>query len=186
MDCPSKHMHMHGCTRTGLARLLGAAQREGAAPVVFPPPLYPRQLWFLVFIVSLPRLCCWSGFALIVRCPSWPRSWSLISMLPTHLGRFVAFFQNISSLLQVMSTRYYCFNYVITITGRNQFHPIISPLQFSPWEQIGGQSPRSVVLASLVEKCSACIPGGATHCFNELADCDSAAHFHLKTNPTPC
>lgn len=101
-------------------------------------------------------------------------------MLPTHLGRFVAFFQNISSLLQVMSTRYYCFNYVITITGRNQFHPIISPLQFSPWEQIGGQSPRSVVLAPSVEKCSDCIPGGATHCFNELPDCDSAAHFQMK------
>lgn len=181
-----KHMHMHGCTRAGLARLLGAPEREKEPLQLFFFPLHPRQLWFLVFIVSTPRLCCWSGFALIVQCPNWPRSRSLISMLPTHLGRFVAFFQDVSSLLRVMSTRYYCFNYVITVTGRNHFHPIISSLQFSPWEQTGEQSPRSAGLAPLVGKHSDCIPGSTTHCFNELPDCDSAAHFHKKKRKKPC
>lgn len=100
--CTDAHARMHTHRPGTFVRC--STERRSRSGCFFPPPLYPRQLWFLVFIVSLPRLCCWSGFALIVRCPSWPRSWSLISMLPTHLGRFVAFFQNISSLLQVMST----------------------------------------------------------------------------------
>lgn len=138
MYSSNKHKH---------ARRLGtfvrcSREKEPLQLVVF-FLLHPQQLWFLVFIVSTPRLCCWSSFALIVQCPNWPRSWSLISMLPTHLDRFVAFFQDISSLLRVMSTRYYCFNYVITISGPNQFYPIISLAQISPWEQTGEQSPRS-------------------------------------------
>lgn len=37
-------------------------------------------------------------------------------MLPTHLCRIVAFSQVMSSLVQLMSTYYYSFNYVIKIT----------------------------------------------------------------------
>lgn len=179
MYCPNKHKHMHGCTRTGLARLSGAAEREGAASVeFFFFSFHPRQLWFLVFIVCTPRLCCWSGFTLIVQSPNWPRSWSLISILPTHLGRFVAFFQDVSSLLRVMSTCYYCFNYVITITGQNQFQPII--FEFSEWEQTGGTVPKVSWVGTFGRETFRLHSRCPTNCFNELPDCDSAAHFHKK------
>lgn len=80
-------------------------------------------------------------FALIVQGPNWPRSRSVISMLPTHLGRFVAFFQDVSSLLRVMSARYYCFNYVIAITGP-KISSIPSSPRVLPWEQTGGTVPK--------------------------------------------
>lgn len=155
-------------------------ERRSRFSWVFFFSFHPRQLWFLVFIVCTPRLCCWSGFALIVQSPNWPRSWSLISILPTHLGRFVAFFQDVSSLLRVMSTCYYCFNYVITITGQNQFHPII--FEFSEWEQTGGTVPKVSWVGTFGRETFRLHSRCPTNCFNELPDCDSAAHFHKKKN----
>lgn len=60
MYCPNKHKHMHGCTRTGLARLSGAAEREGAASVefffFFPPAATVIPCFY----------CLYSSFVLLV------------------------------------------------------------------------------------------------------------------------